>query len=326
MAWPDALNGNTLTAIYYNGSAFGCRTSFTGVVTPHSPGLAADGSGKLSVAWTDTTGHLNVARINAGNCSTTHNMQLTGRTVLAQTSPYGPGLVFDSTGSSNLGLVLGWVAPDDRHTVTTATWAGSATLSNISTASTTAYATSGPTLSSWVTDLYVTFRGSDNKEYRGYSEGCVPACFRPASTGAAVTSGIGAEAHASFFAYFNSTGNLAVYNTPWTPPWNPPSTPPSQGGCSATYRTVRSWPGAFQGEVTVTAGDSAINGWTVRWTLGSDQAVTQLWNGTPSVSGSVVTVRNASYNGSIPASGTTTFGFLGSGTPSSPSLTCASSG
>jgi len=101
-----------------------------------------------------------------------------------------------------------------------------------------------------------------------------------------------------------------------------PSTPPT--GCTASYRTVNSWQGGFQGEVTVKAGSTAINGWTVRWNLTSGQAITQVWNGTLSASGSAVTVRNASYNNSVPASGSTVFGFLANGTPSTPSVTCTS--
>jgi Dienelactone hydrolase and related enzymes len=116
---------------------------------------------------------------------------------------------------------------------------------------------------------------------------------------------------------------------PTSPPTGGPTTPPTTpsqpgGACTATYRTVNSWPGGFQGEVTVTAGNSAINGWTVRWTLDSGQAITQVWNGEVSTSGSTVSVRNAPYNGSLPPSGSTTFGFLSSGSPSSPSLTCTS--
>ncbi|MET8145796.1 cellulose binding domain-containing protein [Sphaerisporangium sp. NPDC005288] len=110
--------------------------------------------------------------------------------------------------------------------------------------------------------------------------------------------------------------------SPTPTPSPSPSPSPSAGGCTASYRTTNSWPGGYQGEVTVTAGGSAISGWTVRWTLGSGQTVSQVWNGTLSTSGSAVTVTNASYNGSVPASGSTTFGFLGGGTPSTPSLTC----
>lgn len=90
------------------------------------------------------------------------------------------------------------------------------------------------------------------------------------------------------------------------------------------YQTQNSWPGGFQGLVTVTAGNSAINGWTVRWTLSSGQQITQLWNGTLSASGSNVTVTNASYNGSLAAGASTTFGFTANGTPSNATLTCTS--
>jgi hypothetical protein len=103
-----------------------------------------------------------------------------------------------------------------------------------------------------------------------------------------------------------------------------PSAPGPSGACQASYRTVDSWQGGFQGEVSVTAGGSAINGWTVRWTLAGGQNVTQVWSGTLTTSGSTVTVRNASFNGSLPASGSTTFGFLASGTPSTPALNCVS--
>jgi GH35 family endo-1,4-beta-xylanase/poly(3-hydroxybutyrate) depolymerase len=110
-----------------------------------------------------------------------------------------------------------------------------------------------------------------------------------------------------------------------SPPSSPsPSTPAPGGPCGASYRTVNSWPGGFQGEVTVTAGSSPVNGWTVQWTLSSGQTVTQVWNGTLSTSGPTVSVRNASYNGSLPASGSTTFGFLANGAPSTPSPTCTS--
>lgn len=114
---------------------------------------------------------------------------------------------------------------------------------------------------------------------------------------------------------------------PTTPPATTPpaTTPPANGdACTATYRTTNTWSGGFQGEVTVTAGSAPINGWTVRWTLPGGQSIGQLWNGTLTVSGSTASVSNASYNGSLGASASTTFGFLASGTPSAPSLTCTS--
>lgn len=50
--------------------------------------------------------------------------------------------------------------------------------------------------------------------------------------------------------------------------------------------------------------------------------ITQLWNGALTVSGTGVAVRNLSYNGSLPANGTTVFGFAANGSPNTPTLTC----
>ncbi|MEU6431643.1 endo-1,4-beta-xylanase [Microbispora sp. NPDC046973] len=109
-----------------------------------------------------------------------------------------------------------------------------------------------------------------------------------------------------------------------TPPVSPsPGDSPQPGGCSATMRTINSWPGGFQSEVTVRAGSSAVNGWTVNWSWPGGQSISSLWNGTQSVSGSSVTVRNAPYNGSIAAGSSTTFGFTANGSAATPSVTCS---
>lgn len=97
------------------------------------------------------------------------------------------------------------------------------------------------------------------------------------------------------------------------------------GACSATYQTIGSWQGGFQGNVTVTAGASPISNWTVTWTLANGQSITQLWNGTLTTSGSSVTVRNVSYNGSLGAGSSTQFGFTGTGNVTTPTLSCTAS-
>jgi mannan endo-1,4-beta-mannosidase len=106
-------------------------------------------------------------------------------------------------------------------------------------------------------------------------------------------------------------------------------TTPSGGGgnngCSATYRIANSWSGNFNGEVTVTNGSTASTGWTVTWTYANGQAITQIWNGQATSSGANVTVRNVSYNGSLAANASTTFGFLATwnnSTNSVPTLSC----
>jgi predicted carbohydrate-binding protein with CBM5 and CBM33 domain len=114
---------------------------------------------------------------------------------------------------------------------------------------------------------------------------------------------------------------------PVTPSTTPTSTPPATGGgCTAMYNIASAWTGGFQGEVMVHAGTAAVNGWTVNFTFPGSQTLAQVWNGKATSSGSLVTVKNESYNGSIAAGDYTTFGFLASGTaPTSvQNLSCTS--
>ncbi|MEU8268907.1 endo-1,4-beta-xylanase [Sphaerisporangium sp. NPDC049002] len=112
--------------------------------------------------------------------------------------------------------------------------------------------------------------------------------------------------------------------TPTVTPTPTPTPTTGTGACSATITTVNSWQGGFQSTVTVNAGNSPVNGWTVKWTWPGGQSISSLWNGTQTVSGSSVTVRNASYNGSIAANSSTTFGFTANGTAATPTATCTS--
>ena len=98
-----------------------------------------------------------------------------------------------------------------------------------------------------------------------------------------------------------------------TPPTTQPTTPPPGGnaGCRVTY-SADSWGNGFVANVTVAnTGSSAVNGWSLGFTLPSGQAVTNSWNATLSGSSGALTARNVSHNGSIPAGGSTSFGFQG---------------
>jgi predicted carbohydrate-binding protein with CBM5 and CBM33 domain len=112
---------------------------------------------------------------------------------------------------------------------------------------------------------------------------------------------------------------------PTTPPPSGPTTPPpSSGGCLAMYSIDNSWTGGFQATVMVHALDAPLTHWTVSWTWPGTQALGQVWNGTATSSGSLVSVTNVNWNGSVKAGDYTTFGLLGSGTapPSVNNLTC----
>ncbi|MEU4398335.1 cellulose binding domain-containing protein [Micromonospora orduensis] len=139
-----------------------------------------------------------------------------------------------------------------------------------------------------------------------------------------------------FFSQFQST-TPPTTPPPTTPPPTtpppttpPPTTPPptgEPGTCAATYRTINTWPGGFQGEVTVAnTTATTLNGWTVGLTLASGQAISSLWSGTNTGTTGSVTVRNAAYNGNLAANASTTFGFTatGDGTTAPGAITCTS--
>ncbi|MEU7907402.1 cellulose binding domain-containing protein [Actinoplanes sp. NPDC049118] len=109
-------------------------------------------------------------------------------------------------------------------------------------------------------------------------------------------------------------------STPGTPSSSPTTQP---GACTAGYRIVGQWQGGFQAEVTVTAGAAAVTGWRVGWTFAGGQSITQLWGGRHTSGGNTQQVVNETWNGSLAAGASTTFGFLASGTPSAPAMTCA---
>ncbi|WP_433315572.1 cellulose binding domain-containing protein [Micromonospora sp. CA-269861] len=139
-----------------------------------------------------------------------------------------------------------------------------------------------------------------------------------------------------FFNQFEST-TPPTTTPPTTPPPTtppptdpPPTTPPPTGGpgtCTATYRTLNTWPGGFQAEVTVANNStSSLNGWTVGLTLASGQAISSLWSGINTGTTGSVTVRNAAYNGTVGANASTTFGFTatGNGATAPGNVTCTS--
>ena len=142
------------------------------------------------------------------------------------------------------------------------------------------------------------------------------------------TNGIRATSkQATIYGTTTTTPTTSPTSSPTSSPTTSPTTTPPSGGCTAAYSIVGSWPGGFQGEVKVTAGSSAINGWTVTWTYANGQTVTQAWSATVTSSGAAVTARNVSYNGKLAAAGTTSFGFLGSwnGTNGVPAPSCTAS-
>ena len=83
------------------------------------------------------------------------------------------------------------------------------------------------------------------------------------------------------------------------------------GGCSVAPTVQTQWQTGYVIEparVTNT-GTATINSWTVTFTLPAGHTVIGSWNTVLSVSGQIVTARNAAHNGTVAAGGNTAFGF-----------------
>jgi len=92
-------------------------------------------------------------------------------------------------------------------------------------------------------------------------------------------------------------------------------------GCSVNYAVSSQWAGGFGANVSITNLGDPLTSWTLTWSFGAGQTVTQAWNTSLTQSGSAVTAQNVSYNGSVPTNGTVSFGFNGSWTGSNPAPT-----
>lgn len=98
------------------------------------------------------------------------------------------------------------------------------------------------------------------------------------------------------------------------------------GSVTATYLKTSDWGTGWSADYTVTNGTtSAVNGWTVVFTLPAGSQVTTLWDGVMTRSGDTYSVRNPSWGGTIAAGGTAKFGFNGSG-PGLPPTSCTVNG
>jgi lysophospholipase L1-like esterase len=94
---------------------------------------------------------------------------------------------------------------------------------------------------------------------------------------------------------------------------SPSASPTSNGSCAAAYKVVSQWGGAFQGEIAVqNTGTTPSSAWTATFAFANGQQISQSWNTALSQSGANVTARNVAYNGTLPAGGSATFGFIAS--------------
>ncbi|GGN77280.1 chitinase [Streptomyces albiflavescens] len=92
---------------------------------------------------------------------------------------------------------------------------------------------------------------------------------------------------------------------------------------TATYTKTQDWGTGFEGKWTVkNTGTTAISSWTIEWDFPSGTSVTSAWDADVTNSGTHWTAKNKSYNGTLAAGASVSFGFngAGSGSPSNCTL------
>jgi Glycosyl hydrolase family 62/Cellulose binding domain len=97
-----------------------------------------------------------------------------------------------------------------------------------------------------------------------------------------------------------------------------PGSASAAAGCRVDYTISSQWQGGFGANVSVTNLGDPMSSWTLTWSFGAGQQVTQSWNATVVQSGSNVTARSTSYNGSLATGANASFGFNGSWNGSNP--------
>ncbi|MEU9834815.1 cellulose binding domain-containing protein [Streptosporangium sp. NPDC048047] len=149
--------------------------------------------------------------------------------------------------------------------------------------------------SSWLTDA---------------SRNVAPQGAVPVSNGS-LTVTLPARSVTTFVTTVNGGGPSPSATPTVTPTATPTVTPTGDPGTGPRVAyTMSTWGNGFTANIGITnTGTSAINGWTLAFTLPSGQSVTSGWNATYSPSSGQVSARNVDYNGTIAPGATIEIGF-----------------
>jgi acetylxylan esterase len=122
------------------------------------------------------------------------------------------------------------------------------------------------------------------------------------------TSGMAARAIA-FFGLDSGTSTSPPPTTTSPTPSASTSSPSPGGGCRVTD-AVSAWNTGLTSSITITnTGNTAINGWSLAFTLPAGQSITSGWNATYTPATGAITARNLSYNAAIAPGASVGIGF-----------------
>jgi hypothetical protein len=176
-------------------------------------------------------------------------------------------------------------------------------------ASSTSSSTSGTATLSWPASTAGTYPIADYEVYQVGSSGSSTLVGTTTSTSLNLTGLTIGDSYTYNVVAVDTQGDTSLPSTPVT--FTVP--PPSNASCAVHYSVAGSWPGGFQGGVTITNNSStAVDGWTLTWTWpSSGEVITSMWDASYTQTGTAASATNASYDATIGASGgTVSFGFL----------------
>jgi hypothetical protein len=177
--------------------------------------------------------------------------------------------------------------------------------------SSTSSSTSGTATLGWPASAAGTYPVADYQVYQVSAGGSTTLAATTTATSVTLTGLTIGTTYTYYVVAVDSHGNPSLPSPPVT--FTVP--PPSNASCTVHYSVQGSWPGGFQGGVTITnSAATPVSGWTLTWTWpSSGEALTQMWDASYTQTGTAVSAVNASYDATISASGgTVTFGFLAS--------------
>jgi endoglucanase len=110
-----------------------------------------------------------------------------------------------------------------------------------------------------------------------------------------------------------AAGGTPSTTPPGTPSPTTPASSPSNPGGTGTCRIVNAinaWNTGLTNSITIAnTGSTAINGWSLVFTLPAGQIITGGWSATYSPTSGTVTATNAGYNGNLASGGSVTIGY-----------------
>ncbi|MFI7700442.1 glycoside hydrolase family 3 N-terminal domain-containing protein [Nonomuraea sp. NPDC049480] len=153
---------------------------------------------------------------------------------------------------------------------------------------------------------------SDDVGVTGYDvvrvQGSSETTVATSATASAGVTGLAANTSYTFAVYArDAAGNRSARSATVTVTTRPDG---GTGGCSVTATVQSQWSTGYVVQLTVSnTGTTAVNGWTVTFTLPSGHQLTGSWNASLTVSGQSVVARNVGHNGTLGPGAGTSFGF-----------------